>query len=67
MIAIIDTELTVNNDLFDIVDYRVDGTECGVRCEGTPDFEYLQLMSEEDFDQLKLTPPWNHSLIQDGS
>lgn len=67
MIAIIDTALTVNNDLFDIVDYRVDGTECGVRYEGTPDFVYSQLMTEEEFEELKITPPWNHSLIQDGS
>ena len=65
MIGIVDTSLVTGREDLAIVAYRVDSTFTAIDIESSGEIDLVDQMTQEEFDELALTPPWNHSLIQD--
>lgn len=70
MIAIVETNKLHIDGIYDdyTIDlYSVDSTLCGIVFDGDQPPHTVQTMTEEEYNELKTTPEWNHDLVQDGN
>jgi hypothetical protein len=70
MMAIVETnKLHIDNifENYQINEYSVDSTKCSISFSGEQPPYTIEILTEEQFEELKLTPEWNHNLIQDNS
>lgn len=67
MIGIVLTDLITGREDLEIVAYSVDTALTAIDIESSGDIELVDELTEESFQELLLTPTWNHSLVQDGS
>jgi len=67
MIGIVDTGLITGREDLEIVAYSVDTTLTAIDVDLSGEIELIDQMTQESFDELLITPTWNHALIQDGS
>lgn len=67
MIGIVDTGLITGREDLEIVAYSVDTTLTAIDINLSNEVEIMSQITQEEFDQLLLTPAWNHALQQDGS
>lgn len=67
MIGIVLTDLITGREDLEIVAYSVDTSLTAIDLAASGDIELVDELTEESFQELLLTPTWNHSLVQDGS
>lgn len=51
---------------YDIKSYSVDSTLSAILFDDIDPPHTIEILTEDEFDSLLLTPDWNHSLTQDG-
>lgn len=68
-IAIVETNKLHLDDIydqFDILAYSVDSTLTAIAYDQDTPPHTLQIMTMSEFQNLQLTPDWNHDLVQSG-
>jgi|Wag4MinimDraft_6_1082665.scaffolds.fasta_scaffold154632_1 hypothetical protein len=64
MIGIVLTDLITGREDLEIVAYSVDTTLTAIDVDLSGGIEIVEELTQEQFDELLITPTWNHSLIQ---
>lgn len=64
MIGIVLTDLITGREDLEIVAYSVDTTLTAIDVDLSGEIEIVEELTQEQFDELLITPTWNHSLIQ---
>jgi hypothetical protein len=65
MIGIVLTDLITGREDLEIIAYSVDTTLTAINVDLSGEIDLVEELTQEQFDDILITPPWNHSLIQD--
>jgi hypothetical protein len=64
MIGIVLTDLITGREDLEIVAYSVDTALTAINTDVSGEIDLVEELTQEQFDELLVTPTWNHSLIQ---